>query len=220
MADNPTAGKDDQDQDEDPQGKRTRIQQRNREAILDAALQVFSADGFRGATLDRIAAAAGLSKPNVLYYFASKEAIYLQLLHRLMDDWLAPLKALDPDGEPIDEIVAYVRRKLEMSRDYPRESRLFAQEVLQGAPNFRRQIRSELRPLVNAEAAIIRGWSEDGRIAALDAHHLIFSIWATTQHYADFDVQVEGVLDQDEATRFAGAEAFLVDFYRRALEPR
>ena len=89
---------------------KTRIQKKNREAILDAALGVFASEGFRGATLDQIADAAGLSKPNVLYYFASKEAIYTQLLSSLLDTWLDPLRALDPEGDPIDEIVGYVLR--------------------------------------------------------------------------------------------------------------
>ena len=108
------------------QQPRTRIQQKNRETILDAALEVFAQHGFRGATLDMIAAQAGLSKPNLLYYFPSKEAIHVTLLSQLMDTWLDPLRYLDADGDPIAELRAYVRRKLELSRDYPRQSRLFA----------------------------------------------------------------------------------------------
>ena len=80
---------------------RSRIQERNRAAILEAGLAVFSATGFSGATLDRIAREARLSKPNLLYYFPSKEAIHLALLEGLLDAWLAPLRALDPGGEPV-----------------------------------------------------------------------------------------------------------------------
>ncbi|KFI28198.1 TetR family transcriptional regulator C-terminal domain-containing protein [Paenirhodobacter enshiensis] len=173
---------------------KTRIQRRNSEAILEAALDVFSAQGFRGATLDQIAQAAGLSKPNLLYYFPSKEAIHIELLNGLLDVWLAPLRALDPAGDPRDEIIGYMRRKLEMSREMPRESRLFANEMLQGAPHMGATLSTELRTLVDDKAGVIRGWSEAGRIAAVDPYHLIFSIWALTQHYADFDVQVRAVL--------------------------
>ena len=81
----------------------TRIQQEKTEKILDAALDVFSSNGFRGATLDQIADAAGLSKPNLLYYFPSKEAIHGTLIDRLLENWLAPLHALDNEGDPIDE---------------------------------------------------------------------------------------------------------------------
>ncbi|MDA0962587.1 MAG: TetR family transcriptional regulator, partial [Proteobacteria bacterium] len=102
---------------------RTRIQAKNRAAILDAALEVFSTHGFRGTTIDQIAAEAGLSKPNLLYYFPSKEAIHTALLERLLDTWLDPLRAIDPGGDPLEEVLAYVRRKLGMSARLPRESR-------------------------------------------------------------------------------------------------
>ena len=197
---------------------RTRIQTRNRETILEAALEVFSQHGFRGATLDMIAAEAGLSKPNLLYYFPSKEAIHVTLLSQLMNTWLDPLRALDPGGDPVEEILAYARRKLEMSRDFPRESRLFANEIVQGAPRMQAALASDLKTLVDEKSAVIRGWAEQGKIAAVDPHHLIFSIWALTQHYADFDVQVRAVLGTDRDP-IAEAERFLDTLFRRLLAP-
>lgn len=198
---------------------KTRIQRKNTTAILDAALVVFSQHGFRGSTLDQIAKAAGLSKPNLLYYFPSKEAIHRELLSRQMEIWLAPLRRIDGTGEPVDEIVDYVLRKLEMARELPRESRLFANEIVQGAPRFLDQIEGELRDLVIDKAAVIQRWVDDGKIAALDPYHLIFSIWATTQHYADFDVQVRGILRPQGDAHFKNAAKFLQQFYRRALTP-
>ena len=199
---------------------RTRIQQKNRATILDAALDVFSQHGFRGATLDQIANAAGLSKPNVLYYFPSKEAIHEALVEGLIDTWVQPLADLDPEGDPIEEILAYVRRKLDMSREMPRESRLFANEIVQGAPRFGPEITGSFKDLVDEKAAVIRGWAEAGRINRLDPYHLIFSIWATTQHYADFDVQVRGILAPEDNTHFKDAATFLARLYRAALTPQ
>ncbi|ETD76091.1 TetR family transcriptional regulator C-terminal domain-containing protein [Rhodobacter capsulatus] len=196
----------------------TRIQKRNIEAILEAALEVFSAQGFRGATLDQIATAAGLSKPNLLYYFPSKEAIHLELLSSLLDDWLAPLREMRATGEPRDEIMRYMRRKLEMSRQMPRESRLFANEILQGAPRMGGTLAVDLKALVDEKAAIIRGWAAAGKIAPVDPHHLLFSIWALTQHYADFDVQVRAVLGPGHDP-FAEAEPFLDTLFERLLRP-
>ena len=204
---------DNEAQDDRP---RTRIQRRNSEAILAAALEVFAAQGFRGATLDQIAEVAGLSKPNLLYYFPSKEAIHLELLAGLLDVWLAPLRAVDPQGEPIGEILTYVRRKLAMSREMPRESRLFANEVLQGAPRIGAALTGTLKDLVDDKAKVIAGWVAAGRIAPVDPYHLIFSIWALTQHYADFDVQVRGVLGAGHDP-YPEAEAFLDGLYRRLL---
>lgn len=197
---------------------RTRIQTRNREAILEAALEVFAARGFSGATLDQIAQAAGLSKPNLLYYFPSKEAMHAALLEGLLDTWLDPLRELDADGEPVAEVLRYVRRKLDLSRDYPRESRLFANEILQGAPRMRAALEGELAGLVAEKAAVLTGWMEAGRIARVDPVHLIFSIWALTQHYADFDVQVAAVLGPGHDP-FAEAGAFLEVLFRRLLAP-
>ncbi|MEZ5887356.1 MAG: TetR family transcriptional regulator C-terminal domain-containing protein [Paracoccaceae bacterium] len=203
----------------EPQKKKhapTRIQARNRQAILDAALDVFSAQGFRGATLDQIAEVAGLSKPNLLYYFPSKEAVHAELLGQLLDTWLDPLRALDPAGDPQGEIFDYVRRKLELSRDYPRESRLFANEILQGAPRIMEALGGDLKALVDEKAAIIARWQAEGRIAAVPPHHLIFSIWALTQHYADFDVQVRAVLGEDHDP-YAEAQDFLETLFERLL---
>lgn len=197
--------------------KRSRIQQRNRERILEAALEVFSQHGFRGATLDQIAQAAGLSKPNILYYFSGKEEIHVTLLNGLMDAWLAPMREIDAEGDPIEEILRYVHRKLEMSRLFPRESRLFANEILQGAPRMGPHLQSGLKPLVDETSAIIEGWIARGRLAKVDPRHLIFSIWATTQHYADFDAQVRALMDGRNVHE--GADAFLDTLYRRLLAP-
>ena len=191
--------------------RRTRIQNEKREVILEAALDIFSAHGFRGATIDQIAEAAGMSKPNLLYYFRSKEDIHITLLQRLLDTWLAPLRELDDVGDPLTEIRSYIRRKLEMARDLPRESRLFANEMLQGAPRMKPILEGAMKALVDEKVEIIEGWIRGGRIARVDPWHLIFSIWATTQHYADFDVQVRAVLGpgRDGDGRFEDAARFL-----------
>ncbi|WP_297618918.1 TetR family transcriptional regulator C-terminal domain-containing protein [uncultured Roseicyclus sp.] len=200
------------------QKPRTRIQRQNRETILEAALEVFSQHGFRGATLDMIAAQAGLSKPNLLYYFASKEAIHVSLLSQLMDTWLDPLRALDAQGDPVAELRAYMRRKLELSRDFSRESRLFANEIVQGAPHMQAALATDLKTLVDEKSTVIRGWAAAGRIADVDPHHLIFSIWALTQHYADFDVQIRAVLGEGRDP-MAEAERFLDTLFTRLLAP-
>lgn len=197
---------------------RTRIQRKNTETILNAGLEVFSRQGFRGATLDQIAAEAGLSKPNLLYYFPSKEAIHVTLLNHLMQTWLAPLHALKADGDPVEELLAYMRRKLQMSREFPRESKLFANEILQGAPRMLGALEGELKDLVDEKSAIIAKWSASNQLAAVNPHHLIISIWALTQHYADFDVQVRAILGPDHAP-LDEAEAFLETLFRKLLTP-
>ena len=200
---------------------RTRIQREKQDLILNAALDVFSLHGFRGATIDQIAEAAGMSKPNLLYYFASKEEIHRRLLEDMLDLWLAPLREMDAEGDPIPEIRSYIRRKLEMARDFPRESRLFANEMLQGAPHAIDVLEGELRRLVDDKARVIEAWMTQGRITRTDPYHLIFSIWATTQHYADFAVQVRAVLGRDRGGegRFEDAARFLENLFMHGLVP-
>jgi TetR/AcrR family transcriptional regulator len=200
----------------------TRIQREKREVILEAALEIFSIHGFRGSTIDQIAEAAGMSKPNLLYYYRSKEDIYATLLHRLLDTWLAPLMAMNAAGDPLKELRRYIRRKIEMSRDFPRESRLFANEILGGAPHIMPMLTDELKPLVDEKAAVLRQWMQEGKIASVDPHHLIFALWAATQHYADFDAQVQAVLGPDRGGegRFEDAARFIERLFLDGLRPR
>ena len=164
-----------------------------RKAILDAALTLFSQKGVHGASVDQIAALAEVSKGNLLYYFESKEVLYLSVLRQLLALWLEPLRTFSASQDPAQAIGAYIRRKLEASRDNPQASRLFCLELVQGAPLFGQELSQELRDLVDRKAEVIRAWIADGRLSAVEPHHLIFTLWSITQHYADFAVQVEAL---------------------------
>ena len=167
--------------------------QNKREVVLAAALGLFSRYGLHGTSVDQLAARAGVSKSNLLYYFANKEELYVSVLRDLLDLWLAPLREFTAEQDPQQAIADYIRRKLVVSRDSPDASRLFCLEMIQGAPLLRDELDRELREIVMHKAAVIRGWIDDGRLAPVDPQHLIFSIWATTQHYADFAVQVQAL---------------------------
>lgn len=201
-----------------PQGK-TRIQAINEDIILAAALEVFSAYGYRGTTVDQIAERAGMSKPNLLYYFRRKDDIYRAVLEKTLADWLAPLRGLDPEGEPLAEIARYISAKMAMSRDNPKASRLFANEMLHGAPIIGDFLAGPMKALVDDTARIIRGWIARGQIAPIDPHHLIFTIWAMTQHYADFDIQIRAVLG-GESDHFPDAETTIIRLIRDGLRPK
>lgn len=200
-------------------GKRTRIQQRNESRILDAALDIFSSYGFRGATLAQIAKGASMTKPNLLYYFGNKEEIYIAVLSRTLANWLQPLEDLDPDGDPVEEIRGYIRRKLELARDHPHESQLFANEILAGAPMLKPVLEGELKALVDEKAGVIGRWIGEGRLNPVEPRHLIFMIWATTQHYSDFAPQIEAVLgDRDDW--FPDAMSTVETIFIEGLKPR
>lgn len=202
--------------------KRTRIQAENEEKILDAALDVFSTYGFRGATVDQIAVRAGMSKPNLLYYFRRKQDIYTAVLTRTLDMWLAPLGEMDPGGEPEAEISADVRAKLEQSRDHPQESRLFLGEIMQGAPLIAEVLATDLKDIVEEKAEVLRGWIRAGKLAPIDPVHLIFMIWAMTQHYADFDTQIRALLGRgmSDPDVFRTAGETVLGVMMRGILPR
>lgn len=182
------------DQPKTKDRKRSRIQVANRALILDAALEVFSTDGYRGATVDRIAEAAGMSKPNLLYYFPSKDEIYRETLESTIEGWLEPFSLIDPSGDPVSELKEYIIHKIRMSQENPTASRLFANEIARGAPLLKPFLETRLKDLVDKKAAILDQWMRDGKLRRVDPYHLIFMIWATTQHYADFEVQIGAIL--------------------------
>ncbi|WP_054178740.1 HTH-type transcriptional regulator RutR [Trabulsiella odontotermitis] len=174
-------------------GKRSQAVSAKKQAILNAALNTFSQFGIHGTRLEQVAEQAGVSKTNLLYYFPSKEALYIAVLRHILDIWLAPLRAFQADFTPLVAIKEYIRLKLEVSRDYPEASRLFCLEMLQGAPLLMGELTGDLKTLIDEKSAIIAGWIASGKLAPVDPHHLIFMIWASTQHYADFATQVEAV---------------------------
>ncbi|MEL6912928.1 MAG: TetR family transcriptional regulator C-terminal domain-containing protein [Pseudomonadota bacterium] len=202
-----------------PPKKVTRIQRERTEEIIAAALHVFSAHGFRGASINQVAEAAGMSTPALLYYFSDKDALYKALLRRTMSLWLGPLQMLSDTDDPVDEICAYISRKLEMSRKFPRESRLFAGEILQGIPTASDAIFDPLNEVFHAKIALMERWMAAGRLARRDPYHLMYSIWATTQHYADFEAQIAGLSPQKMPSLYADAEDFLIPMYRNLLMP-
>lgn len=199
--------------------KRTRIQAENEAKIIRAALDVFSANGYRGSTVDQIAATAGMSKANVLYYFKRKQDIYAAVLARTLTVWLDPLDDLDPDGDPIDELWRYARQKLTLSREAPHASRLFANEILQGAPVIRPFLENELRSLVQRKCRIIQDWIDAGKLADVSPLQLLFIIWSTTQHYADFEPQINALYPGEADLLFADAEHTLQTLLTRGLKP-
>ena len=173
---------------------RRQTRQVNESAILRAAERVFARAGFEGATMSDIADEAGLPKANLHYYFGAKRALYRAVLDAVLHDWLAPLDAITPEADPRTALRHYIELKMALAAERPHASRVFANELLHGAPVVLDLLRTDLRQQVLAKAAVIDGWIAAGRMAPVDSVHLFFTIWAATQTYADFDVQIHAVL--------------------------
>lgn len=173
------------------------IRQNNEALILAAAERMFARAGFNGTTVSAIADETGLAKANLHYYFGSKQALYQAVLARTLHDWLAPLDGLTADADPAEALARYIRSKMALSAQRPDASRVFANELLHGAAVVGALMRGELRDTVRRKAAVIDGWIAAGRMAPVDSTHLFFTIWAATQTYADFEVQVRAVLGRE-----------------------
>ncbi|MEM7299549.1 MAG: TetR family transcriptional regulator C-terminal domain-containing protein [Pseudomonadota bacterium] len=200
-----------------PIKKQTRIQSERQEEILAVALDVFSQHGFRGSSINQIAKSAGMSTPRLLYHFNDKEALYRALLKSTLMRWHTPLQQIADTDTPVEEICCYISRKLEMSRQYPRESRLFAGEILMGVPRARDEVFEPLRATFDDKIRLLTTWMDKGLITRQDPHHLMYSIWATTQHYADFEAQIAELSPEKLNTLYVDAKAFLIPMYRRLL---
>lgn len=168
--------------------------------ILQAAEQVFAQHGYRGASLQVIADCAELPKANILYYMGSKQALYVRLLNRMMYRWNEVLEDITPASDPAQVLSDFIRTKLVLGQRYPEGSKLFAAEILAGAPFLNEYLAGELREWVASRAAIIRQWSAQGKMDAVDPRWLIFLIWSATQHYTEYSAQVCGILGRKALT--------------------
>lgn len=194
-----------------------RIRERNREKILQAAEEEFAQHGYKGATIQNIAERAGLPKSNVLYYFSNKKRMYSAMFDDILGRWNKVFSDIRPEDDPAQALSSFIRTKVEMSRRYPLASRLFAMEIIQGAPFLMDHLRTNMREWVRGRAEVIQQWIDDGRMAEVDPVQLIFLIWSSTQHYADFQVQILMVENKAEYEQrdFDHAADFLTDVILR-----
>jgi TetR/AcrR family transcriptional regulator len=170
--------------------RRNEIRQQNETLILAAAEKVFAEAGFGGATMQLIADMAGLPKANLHYYFATKEDLYRTVVQNIFEIWLHAAEAMDDAPGPVEGIGAYIDAKMEISRRHPDGSKVWAYEVMHGAPVIQDYLETTLRDWTTDRARLIKAWIDEGRMAPIDPEHLLYMIWATTQHYADFGHQI------------------------------
>jgi TetR/AcrR family transcriptional regulator len=188
--------------------------------IVAAAEEVFAQHGFQGASIADIAARLGISKQNLQYYFPTKEALYKRVLDGVLDEWLERMSALaDADADPETALRSYIAAKLRYSRERPAGSRVYANEIISGAPLYGAEIRRRVVPALRTEAETLNRWVAERRIEPIDPLHLMFVLWAMTQTYADFSRQMELVMGKDALGRddFVAAEEIVTRVVLSAL---
>lgn len=170
------------------------------QGILKEAENHFSQFGFEGASLENIAAAAGISRHNLLYYFPSKEALYQRVLDDVLNQWLAGMEDLSHSDDPQAALRQYIRAKLRYSREHPQGAKVFTKEVIAGAPRYGQAIAERVGPLLKTEVRTFERWAKEGRIARVNFTHLMFIIWSVTQAYADQEAQFALLLGKPALT--------------------
>jgi TetR/AcrR family transcriptional regulator len=188
--------------------------------IATVAVRVFAECGYEGTSIADVAERAGLSKQNLMYYYPTKQALYQRVLDDVLDDWLERMEHLaDEDGDPRDVLRTYVQAKLRFSREQPWASRVYAMEVISGAQLYGAQIQQRVVPLLRKDIEVFEKWISAGRIAPINATHLLFALWAMTQSYADFSTQMALVLNRKQLSKkdFADAEKVIVDMVLAAV---
>ncbi|TBR41544.1 TetR family transcriptional regulator [Marinomonas agarivorans] len=171
----------------------SKITQKNRQVILKAAVQAFAQNGFKGTSLKQIADDAQLPKTNVLYYFPSKQELYLSVLENILHIWNFRFDQATVDDDPATVLADYIAEKMEFSRTQPFASKVFAMEVLNGAENFNSAFLTEHRRWMEERVSVMQQWIEEKKVAPLEPEYLLYHIWACTQHYADFSAQIRGL---------------------------
>lgn len=188
--------------------------------IMDAARRLFAQHGYGGVSLDTIASEAGVSKQGLLYYFPKKVVLYRAVLQNVLDVWLEYMDVLGHrDDDPETALRAYISGKLRFSREHPHGSRVFASEVIAGAPHFADEIERRVVPALHADEQVYRHWVERGLCRPMDTRHLMVVLWAATQAYADFASQICLILGKPELEQqdFDDAEKVIVEMVLRSV---
>ena len=172
----------------------------NERTIMVAAEKVFAEAGFGGATMQLIADVAGLPKANLHYYFPTKEALYRRVVQDIFQVWLKAADIFDQASGPVEGIGAYIDAKMEISRRHPAGSKVWASEVMHGAPVIQDYLETTLEQWTNGRITVIQSWIDRGLMAPIDPRHLLYMVWATTQHYADFGHQIETLNNSEPLT--------------------
>ena len=187
-----------------------KVRERNQSVIIEAASQYFAKYGYAATKVADIAQEANIPKPNIYYYYNSKDNLYRAVLESVTVPLLQSSKPIQELDDPIEALTEYIKTKLIISRDHAYASKVFANEVMSGGQSLPKDIEDELQQQSEMIIAKFQSWIEQGRMDAVSPHHLMFTIWAATQTYADFGWQICRVMnkkklarkDYDEAAQF------------------
>ncbi len=193
-----------------------------REAILREAKDCFARQGFDGTSLNDIAAGVGIRRPSLIHYFASKEAIYQQVLLDALADWGEQVDRVRLGGLNGWELIDAV---LEVSFDFfrtnPEIVRIVRREALSEQSPLGVNLGEALRPYFLRSVAFFEREMEAGLFRTQDAENLVVTGYGALLTYFSDQSMLRGLLDDDPYSHEALERRFshMRQFIRAALEP-
>jgi AcrR family transcriptional regulator len=135
----------------------------SRERLLAAAAVEFSARGFDGAKVDRIALRARVNKAMLYYHFRNKAALYRAILHDLFQSLAAAVRAAeDAGGSPEDRLRRYVGTVAAQTSARPHFPAFWLREMAEGGRHLDASIARDLAAILRVLSAILREGREQG----------------------------------------------------------
>ncbi|MFT5711688.1 MAG: TetR/AcrR family transcriptional regulator [Glaciecola sp.] len=174
------------------------IRKDNLQQILFVAEQLFAEKGYNGTTISAIAVQAELPKANILYYFKTKETLYKEVLRLLLVIWMKHMDEMTAEQHPRVALRRYILQKMKQSKQHPNASRIFAAEILHGAPYLREQLQTDLKEQFTKTCQVFRDWIAKKWMDPISPEHLLFMIWSSTQAYSDYALQSSLLMDKTE----------------------
>ena len=99
---------------------------------------------------------------------------------------------------PNEALPRYILQKMKQSKQHPNASRIFAAEILHGAPYLREQLQTDLKAQFIKTCQVFHDWIAKKWMDPISPEHLLFLIWSSTQAYSDYALQSSLLMDKEE----------------------
>jgi len=191
-----------------------------RSAILKAAEQIYAAHGLAGARTEAIAAAAGVNKALLYYYFKSKEDLYQAVIGSQLREFKEQTeKVLSTPGPAGPILLRYVSYHFDFIGTHPHYPRIFQRMMMEGDRTLARIIREHSIPLMKMLLALLVRGMKSEEFRHLNPEHALVSIAGLTGHYFNIAPAIRAITGQDPFSKrnLSRRKAEVLNFIRYAL---
>jgi TetR/AcrR family transcriptional regulator len=193
---------------------------RTRKAILSAAEEAFAQSGFAGARTEAIAAAAGVNKAMLYYYFKSKSGVYQAVLEEGFREFHErAMEILTGPGPAGEVLLRYVELHFDFMSSHKRCAPLYQQVMSAGGRQLKELVRKYFEPRVQALGQLLERGMQEKSFRKVDRFHTGVSIAAVIVFYfsAANVLKLMGQADPYTPENLRVRRHEIVDFIRHAL---